>query len=86
MRRSFALALLLVGACSFERATIVRNVGIGVTAEGALVTGGAFVTRDSGEGISDAVITAAPLLATGIVLWVAGEIMRGIAGPAPARR
>ena len=71
---------------SFERATVVRNVGIGLAAEGVLVTGGAFATRDTGEGISDAVVTAAPLLATGLVLWAAGEIMRGIAEPAPAPR
>jgi hypothetical protein len=70
----------LVCGCSVQRATMVRNLGIGVTAEGALLTGGAFVTRDSDEGISDAVVYAAPLLATGIVAWIAGEILIGMAG------
>jgi len=54
---------------------MVRNIGIGLVAEGTLVTGGAYATRDSSEGISDAVITAAPLLATGLAAWIAGEIL-----------
>lgn len=75
----------MLGGCSIEHATAVRNIGIGVTAEGALVTAGSFVTRDSDEGISDAVITAAPLFIAGIVGWVVGEISASRAAPASPR-
>jgi hypothetical protein len=75
-------AWLIVGGCSFKSATAIRNIGVGVTIEGALVTGGALVTRDSGEGISDAVWVAAPLLALGLAAWITGEVLRGIAEPA----
>lgn len=87
MRRLFAplVALALACGCSTQRATIVRNVGIGLAAEGALLTTGVYVTRDSDEGITDAVIIGSPLLAIGAAAWILGEIMIGIADPRPVR-
>jgi hypothetical protein len=76
------LVLTLLAGCSATHATMVRNLGIGLTAEGVLVGGAAYATHDSDEGISDAATTAAPLLATGIAAWIAGEILIGLAKPA----
>lgn len=65
--------MVLVG-CTANQARIVRNLGLGVTAEGVGVGAVATVTRDPGDDLADSLVTAAPLLVPGVVMWIGGQI------------
>jgi hypothetical protein len=72
MRRVLATLVIATGACTANQATIVRNLGIGVSAEGAAIGVVSQVTRDPNDGRFDALITAAPLLVPGAAMWIIG--------------
>ncbi|HVK83642.1 MAG TPA: hypothetical protein VM513_06020 [Kofleriaceae bacterium] len=73
-----ALLLCVLAACNANQARIVRNLGIGVTAEGAAVGTVATVTRDPGDDLVDSLETAAPLLVPGVAMWIGGQIALAI--------
>lgn len=77
----WCLALVVSAACTPGQARIVRNLGVGVTAEGGAVALAATVTRDRDDGVEDALVTASPLLITGITLWIAGAIASHVVDP-----
>ena len=66
--------MLVLAACNANQARIVRNIGIGVTAEGAAVGTVAIVTRDPDDDVVDGLLTATPLLAPGLAMWIGGQI------------
>lgn len=63
-----------MAACNANQARIVRNLGIGVTAEGAAVGVVTLVTRDPGDDLVDSLVTASPLLVPGVAMWIGGQI------------
>jgi hypothetical protein len=74
MRRVLATLVIIAagGGCSASQAQIARNLGIGITAEGAAVGLVTQATRAPGDGRFDALITAAPLLVPGAAMWIIG--------------
>lgn len=68
------LCVLVLAGCNANQARIVRNLGIGVTAEGAAVGTVAMITRDPDDDLVDGLVTGAPLLVPGVVMWIGGQI------------
>ena len=69
-----ALCVLVLAACNANQARIVRNLGSGVTVEGAAVGTVATVTRDPDDDLVDGLFTATPLLVPGLAMWIGGQI------------
>jgi hypothetical protein len=74
--RTLVVVALAGAGCASSKTTVIRDLGIGLVVEGGLVFGGAYVTRDHDEGVADALVTAAPLLAAGALVWVADKVLR----------
>ncbi|MDX2093290.1 MAG: hypothetical protein SFX73_35935 [Kofleriaceae bacterium] len=75
MRRlGLCLVMVASNACTANQARIVRNLGIGVTIEGAAVGAVAAVTRDPDDDLVESLVIASPLLVPGVAMWIGGQI------------